>query len=641
MKQLLVVVGLALALAAGYWVGQRHAPAHTAPVPHAPAAVDQPSVWTCSMHPQIRLPAPGLCPICHMDLIPAEQDTTGAPGARSVSLSERARALAEVEVSPVERAFVETEIRMSGKVDFDETRVKTIAARVSGRLDRLYVDYTGVPVAKGDHLILLYSPELVTAQEELLSSLKAARELERSGATLVRDSARQTVEAAREKLLLWGLTRDQVQAIEQRGTPTDHLTIFAPISGIVITKHANEGMYVETGTPVYTIADLSHVWVRLDAYESDLAGLRYGQSVEFTTQAYPGDVFTGRITFIDPVVNAMTRTVKVRVNVTNADGRLKPEMFVSAVVHARIAADGKVIAPDLAGKWISPMHPEIIKDEPGTCDVCGMPLVRAEALGYAGGGEETKPLVIPATAPLITGKRALVYVEVPGEVGRYEGREIVLGPRAGDHYVVRDGLVEGERVVTRGNFKIDSAVQLAAKPSMMSPGSGTAPPAEEEPLPNIPAEFRRAVGALFGGYFRIHHALSRDDLASATPEAARLLDAVKAVDAGTLSAAATAAWRKEQTALQDAVLAIARARDIQRAREAFENLSNNLIVVVRRFRAETDEPLLRFHCPMAFDWRGADWLQHNHEVENPYFGATMFRCGTLQETLVAPGGRAR
>jgi Cu(I)/Ag(I) efflux system membrane fusion protein len=238
-------------------------------------------------------------------------------------------------------------------------------------------------------------------------------------------------------------------------------------------------MYVNTGTRIYTIADLSRVWVLLDAYETDLLWIRYGQEVEFGTEAYPGELFKGRISFIDPVLDAKTRTVKVRVNAENLAGKLKPEMFVRAVVRTRIAAGGKVMEPDLAGKWISPMHPEIVKDEPGTCDVCGMPLVKAESLGYVPGDAAMSeaPLVIPDSAPLITGERAVVYVAVPEKEGVYEGREVVLGPRASNYYLVKHGLEEGEMVVVKGNFKIDSEIQIQAKPSMMSPEGGVPVPA--------------------------------------------------------------------------------------------------------------------------------------------------------------------
>jgi Cu(I)/Ag(I) efflux system membrane fusion protein len=222
------------------------------------------------------------------------------------------------------------------------------------------------------------------------------------------------------------------------------------------------------------MADLSQVWVKLDAYESDIDWIRYGQDVEFTAEAYPGETFKGKIAFIDPVLDPMTRTVKLRVNVANPDGRLKPEMFVRAIVRSKVAGAGMVMDEDMAGKWICPMHPSVVKTAPGKCDVCGMDLVTTESLGYVVAKEPNKaPLVIPASAPLITGTRAVVYVRLEGkEKPTFEGREIVLGPRAGGYYLVKEGLSEGEQVVTNGNFKIDSALQIQAKPSMMSPKGG-------------------------------------------------------------------------------------------------------------------------------------------------------------------------
>ncbi|MCG2659565.1 MAG: efflux RND transporter periplasmic adaptor subunit, partial [Kiritimatiellae bacterium] len=442
----------------------------------ASTVAKQAEIWTCSMHPQFKLPKAGKCPICGMDLIPLDmgKDDMGA-GLRELSVSKNAAARMEIQTAPVQRKFVSAEVRMVGKVDYDETRVSYITAWVPGRLDRLFVDYTGVPVKKGDHMVYLYSPELLGAQEELLQAVKAVKELEKSDVTVVRKTTEATVEAVREKLRLWGLTPEQIKKIEQRGKADDHMTIYSPVGGIVIHKNAKEGMYVQTGSRIYTIADLSGVWVLLDAYESDLVWLRYGQAVEFTAESYPGEVFKGTIAFIDPVLNQATRTVNVRVNVANPELKLKPGMFLRAVARANVASSGKVMDPDLAGKWICPMHPEVVHDSEGTCEVCGMPLVRTESLGYVGKKPTPAdaPLVIPATAPLITGTRAIVYVSVPGkDRPTYEGREILLGPRAGDYYLVRRGLQEGDQVVTRGNFKLDAELQIRAKPSMMTSEGG-------------------------------------------------------------------------------------------------------------------------------------------------------------------------
>ena len=444
---------------------------------------------------------------------------------RQLTITPQARALMNIETSRVERRYVTNIVRMVGKVDYDETRLKYITAWVPGRLDRLFVDYTGVEVEKGDHLVSIYSEELYAAQQELIEALRSSR---RRGGNRPDVGGIDLLESAREKLRLLGLTDDQIRQIEKQDKPQTHLTIYSPIHGTVIEKLRQEGDRVKLGDRIYTVADLSQVWVKLDAYESDLIWLRYGQKVTFTTEAYPGEPFTGRIAFIDPILHETTRTAKVRVNVPNQDRKLKPEMFVRAEVRALVATGGRVIDPDLVGKWICKMHPEVVDPEPGECRLCGMKLVTTESLGYFAPTTDDlgKPLVIPATAPLITGPRAIVYVEVPdAEQPTFVGREIVLGPRAGDFYLVRHGLEEGELVVTRGNFKIDSAIQIEAKPSMMTPeggggsgmrhhGGGQAkkPQQQRGAAMQIPAAFRDQLRQLEAAYQVVELAAKSNDL---------------------------------------------------------------------------------------------------------------------------------
>ena len=647
------IVILALIVAA-FLIGQRFGSTDGSGVvpgrqAHIHEAVQEETVqvqdWTCSMHPQIRQPKPGKCPLCFMDLIPVKKAETGSNNQeRTLSLSAAARKLADIQVAVVERRFVPVEIRMVGSVDFDETRLAHITSWVPGRLDRLFVDYTGVTVKKGDHMVYLYSPELLSAQAELLQALKAVKELEKSGLSSIQDTARDPVEAARVKLRLWGLTAAQIEGIEKRGTPSDHMTVYAPMGGIVIEKHVAEGMYVNTGTRVYTIADLSHVWVKLDAYETDLAWIRYGQQVEFHTEAYPGDIFIGKIAFIDPVLDAGTRTVKVRVNVPNTDGRIKPGMFVRAVIKARVAAAGRVMDAEMAGKWICPMHPDVVKERAGACDICEMPLVRAESLGYVSVTEPQKaPLVIPASAPLITGKRALVYVAVPDEEGTFQGREIVLGPRAGDYYLVREGLHEGERVVVNGNFKIDSAIQIQAGVSMMNLNNlnpdALNPPALNPPALNpaesftVPEVFKVQGGEVLDAYFKIQFTLSRDNVDAAVVAAGMLLEALKAVDMGLLEGDAHGVWMTEEADLKASAEKVQSAATIEEARHGFALLSESMTAVARRFNVRGSSAVLRYHCPMAFDGRGGYWLQSKEGVENPYYGEMMFRCGEQVEVI--------
>jgi Cu(I)/Ag(I) efflux system membrane fusion protein len=589
----------------------------------SPAAAKKEQIWTCSMHPQIRQPKAGKCPICFMDLVPVESGNEEEAGPRQLKLTPAAMKLASIETAPVERRFVATEIRMVGKVLYDESRLGHITARVPGRIDRMYVDYTGIPVRKGDHLVSLYSPELISAQQELLQTLGAYKKF---------GSGKITVNAVRERLKLWGLTSEQIKSIEKRGKTTDHLTIYSPMGGIVIEKNAVEGMYVKTGTPLYSIVDLSRVWVKLDAYESDLSWIRYGQMVEFTTEAYPGETFEGRIAFIEPVLNEKTRTVKVRVNVPNPNRKLKPEMFVRTVVHSKLSVSGKVMDPDLAGKWISPMHPEIIKDKPGTCDVCGMPLVKAEDLGYVAASTEDKeaPLVIPASAPLITGTRAVVYTAVPGKEGTFEGKEISLGPRAGDYYIVKDGLQEGENVVVNGAFKIDSDLQIQAKPSMMSAERGE--PAKRHEAGDVPSAFKTSIDGVADGYFKIQHALSSDSLEDAKKGGNLLLEKLAAVDMNLLSGKPHMEWMKQEKKIKGAARKLVQAGDIEEARVQLEVLTGAMTMVIKNF-GSTKETVYRFHCPMAFDNKGAYWLQNHKDTRNPYFGASMLLCKDSVESL--------
>ncbi len=621
-------------------------------------AESETKIWTCSMHPQIRMPEQGQCPICGMDLIPASSSKDEALGERELKLSPTAIKLAEIQTAKVERKYVTVELRMVGKVDYDETRMAHITAWVPGRIDRLFVDYTGISVKKGDHMVYMYSPDLLTAQEELLQAIRAFGELKKSRMKIMRETASQTLEASREKLRLWGLTGKQISRIEKRGKSSDHITIYAPSGGIVIQKDVEEGMYVKIGTRLYTIADLSHLWIKLDAYESDLMWLRYGQEVNIETEAYPGEPFKGTIAFIDPVLNTKTRTVKVRVNVQNTDGRLKPGMFVRTTILARVAEAGKVVDEDLAGKWICPMHPDVLKDNADLCNICGMPLVRTESLGYAssaGHTEELAPLVIPASAPLITGKRALVYVVHKKKDGVFVGREITLGPRAGDYFIVKENLKEGERVVVNGNFKIDSALQILAKPSMMSPEGGVASAghahhgvmdmpkkeagAEDENKEKVhkietSEAFRKQIDKILTAYFEIQAALSKDKPKDVKEYSKNFLKALKAVDMGLLTGHSHMVWMKELADLNKQSESLVSTSDINKQREAFFLLSESLTSVVKSFGTSGEQAVLQFSCPMAFGNRGAHWLQDSGGVRNPYFGRMMYKCGEQTDILV-------
>ncbi|MDD4341178.1 MAG: efflux RND transporter periplasmic adaptor subunit, partial [Kiritimatiellae bacterium] len=354
-----------------------------------------------------------------------------------------------------------------------------------------------------------------------------------------------------------------------------------------------EGQYVEAGMRLFTVADLSRVWVQLDAYESDLRWLRIAQTVELQTEAYPGDTFTGPIAFISPVLDPMTRTVKVRVEVANTDERLKPGMFVHAVVQAAATENGSQM-----------------------------------------------PLVIPASAPLVTGKRAVVYVAVPDKEQTYEGREVELGPRAGDFYLVRAGLQEGEHVVTRGAFKLDAELQIRAKPSMMTPEGGGGgemagmdhgekkmTPGEMEP--ENPA-FSDSLAPLFQAYLSMQKHLADDTLSGAVDSARAALTALAAVDMDVLNEHDHRRWMTQEKEIRAALEQFQSAGDMASARRAFSTLSTTMSAVAGGF-SPSSGTLYLFSCPMAFGTESAVWLQSSDQIANPYLGAAMLRCGELEQ----------
>jgi len=372
-------------------------------------------------------------------------------------MSEEAKMLAEVQTTEVKREKAVKKLRMVGMVIDAETRVATLTARIDGRLDEVFIDFTGVKVAKGDPMVTIWSPTLIKSQVELFESMK-------SGDT------EGIIRGAEEKLIQYGMTRDQVKRIRENRKPELYVTLRAPINGIVMKKMAVLGQFVKEGQDMFVINDLSHVWIKLDAYEPDLPWIRYGQDVTFTAPSFPGKTFGGKVIFIEPVLEMETRTVKVRVDAENPDYELKPHMFVNAELEAEMDDQGRVIKPEWAGKYICPFDPQEVSDVPGSCPRTKQPLQPAVAYGYSGVEDPVLPLVVPDTAVLFTGKRSLVYVEVPNQdQPTYEQREVVLGPRAGNKYVIYGGLKEGERVVVKGNFELDSSVQISGQSSMMNP----------------------------------------------------------------------------------------------------------------------------------------------------------------------------
>ncbi len=384
-----------------------HSPKKVEEVHNHAAEIKKSEIWTCAMHPQIRMDKPGKCPICAMDLILLNQSGGAGIDPSAIHFTKEAAQLANVMTSAVSAQSTVKEVRLYGKVQADERLIQSQVSYFPGRIEKLLVNFTGETVRKGQTLAIIYSPELVTAQQELLETVKS------------KQAQPEIYEAAKEKLRQWKLTDSQIADIENSGKVQANMEVKSNAGGIVTARRVNNGDYVSQGTVLYEISDLSSVWIQFDAYESDLQFLKKGSKVDFTIQALSGENYSGIIAFIDPSIDPVTRIAKVRVEINNSAGKLKPEMFANGIVKSNL-------------------------------------------------DEYRNKLIIPRSAVLWTGKRSIVYVKLPGEEPIFKIREIGLGPMLGNSYVVTDGLTEGEEIVTEGAFSVDAASQLEGKPSMMN-----------------------------------------------------------------------------------------------------------------------------------------------------------------------------
>ena len=548
--------------------------------PHTEHAVG--TVWTCSMHPQIQASEPGACPLCGMDLIPVTASSGGA-NPQQVVLSERARALARLQTTLVRRqGDAAAEVRLLGRIEPDETTRKNVTTWIGGRIDRLHVNVTGEKVRAGQVVATLYSPEIYAAHQDLLVAKSQVAKLA-SSSEGTRAAAVGAFTAAKERLRLLGVPDDELVRMESAERPTQAVAIRTPFAGTVIERVATEGAYVQTGAPLYRVADLDRLWVQLDAYESDLPRLAVGQTVSIAVQGLATPV-DGTVAFIDPTLDPTRRTSRVRVAVRN-DGTLRPGMFAEAVVSAP-----------------------------------------ADAASDA-------PLVIPASAALFTGKRSIVYVEVEdAEQLAYEPRTVRLGPRLGEVYPVVAGLSAGERVVSRGAFALDADLQIRGGRSMMM-GSDDRDAGIWDAAVKLPEAQLEKLAPVVRTYLAIQQALAQDDATKAIAAAAELEAAVVAT---ALTGEGSAAWDELADPLRSHAHHIARSSDIEGARAGFEPLSAAIEALLRRFGNPLDTELHLAFCPMAQGDAGASWVQQGKTIDNAYFGASMLTCGEIRAE-VPPG----
>ncbi|MCA6074074.1 efflux RND transporter periplasmic adaptor subunit [Fulvivirga sedimenti] len=513
-------------------------------------------IYTCSMHPQIRRNEPGACPICGMDLIPVSNLEAGEQD--EIRLSESALRLANVQTTLIGNTVPEKEITLNGTVVPNETAIRSQTAHVSGRIEKLFINTTGESVRKGQPLAALYAPDLIIAQKELIQV--ASRKGQNPG----------LYEAAKSKLRSFEISEEQIRRIEESGAITENILIHADYSGIVTDKMANLGDHVKAGDVLLTLTDLSSLWVVFEAYESDLPFIHIGDEITFSATSLPGTEFKGNISFIDPVVNSKSRITRVRVEISNQEGRLKPEMFVRGTIRAVSNA-------------------------------------------------KTPGIIVPKTAVLWTGVRSVVYIKTDDKNNAFQLREVELGNDLGEAYVILSGLNTGEKVVTQGAFAIDAAAQLAGKSSMMN--------MTETPKVLPPAAALENFEPVLEHYIALKDQLVLSDFKSAMSQAGFLQ---RALD--NIPEPSEEQWRQSLLIIRTTLDQMTSAKNIDLLRKQFIDLSSE-IVKWARGSGERQSPLYIMYCPMANDNDGAVWVSSSEIVENPYYGEMMLNCGEVTETI--------
>jgi len=364
---------------------------------------DHDITYTCSMHPQVRSEEPGRCPICGMDLIPLEPENSTDSDINK-TISENAMALADIKTSKVKKMSLKKTLLLPGEIKVDESRLYDISAWFPGRIDKLHADETGMFVKKRSRLATLYSPEIISSQREYIQALSS--------------QDKELIHSVENKLRLLGLIDNQIEELKKTRKTNEMIDIYSKDKGIVLKKDVLKGEYVKTGQKLYSMADISKVWGVFEAYESDSSLLDIGQKVKINIDAFPDDEISGVVTFISPVVNEKTNSIKIRVEIDNPNNRFKPGMTARAKIE--------------------------------------VPL------------NDIPKIAVPSESVLQTGKRALVYVLTDKEKKTFQAKEVSLGKNNGEFYLIEDGLKENEEIVYSGTFFVDSSLQLAGRPSLFT-----------------------------------------------------------------------------------------------------------------------------------------------------------------------------
>ena len=558
--------------------------------------------WTCSMHPQILQPEAGDCPICGMDLIPADTSVDGFD-VNEFTMTKNAMALANIETTIVSTNYdTPSGLVLTGKIKENEKNNAIQAAHFGGRIEKLFVNTTGEKVIKGQRLALIYSPELVTTQKELMTAMET------------KNSNPALYNAVKNKLKLWKLSDDQIEKIETSKEVITNFLVFANVNGVVTMKMVEEGNHVKEGQGLFMIANLNTVWADFDAYEKQFSSIKKGDEINIVTNANPHKNIKARISFIDPILNTNTRTVTVRAELNNQNGALKPGMFVKGVVAPQKAKASK-------------------KDI----------------------------LTVPKTAVLWTGKRSVVYIKKQGETPVFEMRNVTLGNEINGAYEILEGLDVNEEIVTNGTFTVDAAAQLQGKKSMMNPTGGKASKGAHEDMDmggdsdgykerteskdssnrvlidksKIDAQFKQQLGKVVAEYIKLKNAFTDDNALLAQKEAKILLNSLEQVNMLLLHGNAHDVWMKSLNSLKKEVDKIHNSEEIATQRDAFLILSKTLSEAIKTLGIATKngQALYLAFCPMADNNNGGFWLSYDKEIRNPYFGKEMLTCGSIQNQI--------
>ncbi|MBC8001303.1 MAG: efflux RND transporter periplasmic adaptor subunit [Opitutaceae bacterium] len=564
----------ALAGAGGWWAARRGADSHaiTGQTNDARKVLR----YQSPMHPWIKAEKPGKCTICGMDLVPVFEGESGiSDDGRLIMLSTNSITVLNVETAEIKRQPLRRTLRVAGTIDDDDSRHRILSAYLDGRIDELFVNHVGAEVTAGQPLATLYSPMLLTAEREYVALVQ-----QKQVAALQGEQGRMT-DAAAQRLLRLGLTREQIVSLPDKAESDRHTRILAPINGTVVLRNVYAGQYVKEGDKLFEIADFSKMWFQFDAYERDLAWLQTGQSIDVTTPSAPGKVFTGKIAFIDPNLSDQSRSAKVRVELDNPlidrDGQKRRELL-----H-KIYAEGIVTM----------MPPEL--------------------------------LTVPRSAVLSPAGQPIVYLDKGG--GAFEPRSVKLGRAGDDAWEVLDGLAEGERVVTSGNMLIDAQAQLnqsSRSPSVSQPVTNTVT------VSNLTPAQTKALQEFLAIADAVTQALAADDLNRFNDQAARLHGGLPPL----LTAFDTGKEWHPLLSKVEAVAHFGKAVDLMNARKAFHPFSSAVVDLVRHLRTQDKSfgEVRIFQCPMVKEVfpgapKSAQWLQLDAKIRNPYFGAAMIDCG--------------